>query len=62
MSAVVFDHFYRASVGSISGTGLGLAIVQKCVEIHHGAISVTSELDRGSTFEVSLPLSDEGEQ
>lgn len=64
LSAIAqFENFYRASnVGSISGSGLGLAIVKKCVELHHGAICVTSELERGSTFEVWLPLSYEPEE
>jgi CheY-like chemotaxis protein len=37
------------------GTGLGLALVYCLVELHGGAISVTSELGEGSRFTVSLP-------
>ena len=38
------------------GTGLGLALVKHIVEdVHSGRIEVTSELNRGSTFRVSLP-------
>lgn len=53
----IFDRFYRSdSSRSIQGTGLGLAMVKKIVELHHGEISVESELGKGSTFRVSLPM------
>src|SRR5229473_7362752 len=37
------------------GTGLGLAIVQSVVSDHHGAISVSSDEGRGTTFHIELP-------
>ncbi len=53
----LFEPFYRCSnVGQISGTGLGLSIVQQCVELHQGKIEVESQLGKGTTFIVSLPL------
>ena len=53
----LFQSFHRASnVGSISGTGLGLTIVNKCVELHGGEVAVESEVDRGTTFTVKLPM------
>ena len=53
----LFETFFRASnCGKISGTGLGLSIVQRGVELHGGRISVQSELGRGTTFTVVLPL------
>jgi len=54
----IFDRFYRVDKSrsrAQGGSGLGLAIVKKIVEDHGGAISVTSALDQGSTFRVSLP-------
>lgn len=55
--ARLFDSFHRASnVGTISGTGLGLAIVKKCVDLHSGKVTVKSEVGRGTTFTVMLPL------
>jgi signal transduction histidine kinase len=53
----LFESFQRATnVGTIRGTGLGLAIVKKCVELHGGHIEIESEIDKGSTFIVKIPL------
>jgi signal transduction histidine kinase len=55
----IFDRFYRASVAEnhqIPGTGLGLTIVAHIVNAHGGAVEVASELGRGSSFTISLPL------
>jgi PAS domain S-box-containing protein len=54
----VFTRFHRGAnaVSSVlPGTGLGLAIVTAIVERHGGAVSVESELGRGTTFTVTLP-------
>ncbi|MGC9503054.1 response regulator [Baaleninema sp.] len=55
----LFDRFYQAE-GSVNrsyeGSGLGLALVKELVELHGGEISVESQIDRGSTFTVSLPV------
>lgn len=53
----IFTRFERAiPANEVSGLGLGLAIVKDIVEAHQGNISVESELSRGSTFMVELPL------
>lgn len=55
----LFTKFYRVDNSDrrrIGGTGLGLAIVKEIVKAHEGEVTVTSELKKGSTFTVSLPL------
>lgn len=56
----IFDRLYRAdnsrSKGGVHGYGLGLSIAKKIVEIHRGAIEVTSKPGEGSAFTVRLPL------
>ncbi|MFT5698935.1 MAG: two-component system phosphate regulon sensor histidine kinase PhoR [Desulforhopalus sp.] len=57
----IFTRFYRvknATTREIYGTGLGLAIVKSIVESHHGSITVESEIGKGSTFTILLPLED----
>lgn len=53
------ERFYRVDDKSSrekGGTGLGLAIVKHILTRHQGNLRITSELGRGSTFEVELPL------
>ncbi|MBN3926582.1 two-component system sensor histidine kinase RppB [Nostoc sp. NMS4] len=55
----IFDRFYRVSSDrsrNTGGSGLGLAIVQAIVQAHQGKLNVQSELGKGSTFTVQLPL------
>ncbi|MBF2065272.1 MAG: hybrid sensor histidine kinase/response regulator [Calothrix sp. C42_A2020_038] len=53
----IFQPFHRAdNVAGIPGTGLGLSIVKKCVDAHGGKILVSSQLEVGTTFTVTLPL------
>ncbi len=54
----LFESFHRGkNVSNIPGTGLGLAIVKKSVDLHGGTIDVQSQLNVGTTFTVTLPLS-----
>ena len=59
----IFERFYRGSLARehhIPGSGLGLAIVSEIVRRHGGQVDVSSTLGEGSTFTVSLPLSQAG--
>ena len=56
----VFEKFFQVEESlrrSVGGTGLGLAITKGLVEAHHGKIWVESELEKGSTFTFTLPVS-----
>ena len=58
---LIFDSFYRGqNVSDISGTGLGLHIVKKCVDLYGGEISVTSQVNCGSSFHIKIPLKETG--
>jgi len=57
----IFDRFYRAQdrrVADITGSGLGLALAREVIRMHGGHIAVQSEIDKGSTFTLTLPLND----
>ena len=58
---IIFEEFRQASEGlgrNYEGTGLGLAITKKSVELMGGIIEVESQLGKGSTFIVKLPIAD----
>jgi two-component system phosphate regulon sensor histidine kinase PhoR len=53
------ERFYRVDAArsrELGGTGLGLAIVKHILNRHRGRLNVTSEVGRGSTFSVTLPI------
>ncbi|OBF07132.1 histidine kinase [Mycobacterium sp. ACS4054] len=59
----LFDRFYRADNlrgRSVEGTGIGLSLVRGLVELHNGVVAIESELDRGTTVSIRLPLSAAG--
>ncbi|HEY4799809.1 MAG TPA: ATP-binding protein [Bacteroidia bacterium] len=52
----LFERFYRGfNATNIEGTGLGLNIVAKYVELLKGSIDFNSELEKGTTFNISIP-------
>ena len=55
--SMIFEKFYRGRNQrlSVQGTGMGLAIARAIVELHGSAISLMSQLGRGSVFYFSLP-------
>lgn len=57
----IFNHFYQIDPSNTreqEGTGIGLALVKELVELQKGSISVSSELHKGTSFEVYLPILD----
>ena len=52
----IFNMFYRAN-DKVQGSGLGLYILKRAVERLKGSIEVSSIMNQGSTFKISLPLS-----
>lgn len=58
----IFDRFYRVDSSlrrGTAGVGLGLFLINAIVEAHKGEIWVRSELNKGTTFSVALPIEDE---
>ena len=51
----VFDRFYQAK-NNVGGSGIGLAIVKAFAEVQGGGVTLESELGKGSTFTVSVPV------
>jgi signal transduction histidine kinase len=53
----IFEVFQRLhGKNQYNGTGIGLAIVKKIVENHEGIITASSELNKGATFDIYIPV------
>jgi len=50
----IFNFFARVDASSNKGTGIGLALCKKIVQNHNGEIKLSSEIDKGSTFQFSI--------
>lgn len=55
----IFNPFFQA-MDNKPGTGIGLSIVKSIVEQHNGRIEVESEINKGSSFIVTLPIEQAG--
>ncbi len=56
---LIFEKFYRAKdrrIAGITGSGIGLALARQVVRMHGGDITVSSQIDKGSTFRMAVPL------
>ena len=55
----IFDRFHRVGTGlvhDVKGSGLGLSIVQHVIASHRGRVTVDSEVGRGTTISIHLPV------
>jgi signal transduction histidine kinase len=49
----IFDLYFTTKTG---GSGIGLAMTYRILQLHHGSIEVQSKLDRGTEFQLRIPL------
>ena len=50
----IFERFYQVN-SDHSGSGIGLSLILRLIELHHGKITLDSEVNKGSTFKVYIP-------
>lgn len=51
-----FELFYQGHSSTFRGSGLGLSLSKELIHLHHGAITVTSEKGKGTSFEIRLSV------
>ncbi|CAI8807815.1 MULTISPECIES: ATP-binding protein [Bacillus] len=59
----IFNRFHKVDAArnrNVNGSGLGLSIVKKVIDLHSGAITMDSELGKGTIFSIYLPKQQEG--
>lgn len=53
----IFERFYQSDNASMAtGSGIGLSLVKQYAELHHGSVSVSSELGQGTKFSIRIPM------
>ena len=60
----IFDHFYQVvhHQATYEGSGIGLSLTKELVELHQGTIIVESQIGKGTSFQMVLPIRTEPEQ
>ena len=61
----IFDEYVRAEdsrISQVEGTGLGMSVVKGFADLMNGELSIESELGKGSTFTVEIPLTAASEE
>lgn len=56
----IFDRFFRGANSVARGSGIGLSVARDLISAHSGTIAVESEIGKGTTFTVRLPLAATG--
>lgn len=51
---LIYDRFYQIN-NDIAGTGIGLSLIKRLVDLHHGEITIQSEVGKGSKFSIFFP-------
>jgi len=60
--SLIFERYYQSEAHRQTGTGLGLSVVKELVDLMNGTIKVESEIGRGTTFKIKLPLKKQEEE